>query len=74
MYRASTLDGNILDIPDRKAVLNCTYDIKISTSQADVKTKSQLSGKKWDKATKTLTKNNLIKVEKTEDQVLMKLV
>ena len=39
MYRASTLDGNILDIPDRKAVLNCTYDIKISTSQADVKTK-----------------------------------
>ena len=39
MYRASTLDGNILDIPDRKADLNCTYDIKISTSQADVNTK-----------------------------------
>lgn len=39
MYRVSTLDGNILDIPDRKAVLNCTYDIKISTSQADVNTK-----------------------------------
>lgn len=39
IYRVSTLDGNIVDIPDRKVVLNCTYDIKISTSQADVKTK-----------------------------------
>lgn len=40
---------------------------------ADVKAKSQLSGKKWDKATKNLTKYNLIKVEKTDEAVLMKL-
>lgn len=42
---------------------------------SEVKEKSQLSGKKWDKATKNLTKNNIVKVEKTEtDLLLMKLV
>ncbi|MCT2560698.1 lysine--tRNA ligase [Chryseobacterium herbae] len=39
----------------------------------DVKQQSQLSGKKWDKASKTLTKNNLVKVEKIDDVLLMKL-
>lgn len=39
----------------------------------DVKQQSQLSGKKWDKASKTLTKNNLVKVDKIDDQLLMKL-
>jgi len=41
---------------------------------SEVKEKSQLSGKKWDKATKNLTKSNIIKVEKTETDLLMKLV
>lgn len=41
---------------------------------SEVKEKSALSGKKWDKASKNLTKNNLIKVEKTDDALLMKLV
>lgn len=40
----------------------------------EIKEKSALSGKKWDKASKTLTKNNLVKVEKIEDVLLMKLV
>lgn len=39
----------------------------------DVKQQSQLSGKKWDKASKTLTKNNLVKVEKIDEVILMKL-
>ena len=39
-----------------------------------VKEKSALSGKKWDKATKNLTKNNIIKVEKIDDILLIKLV
>jgi len=39
-----------------------------------VKEKSQLSGKKWDKATKNLTKSNIVKVEKTETDLLIKLV
>ena len=41
---------------------------------SEVKEKSQLSGKKWDKATKSLTKNNIVKVEKTETDLLMQLV
>ncbi|MFC0425530.1 MULTISPECIES: lysine--tRNA ligase [Chryseobacterium] len=40
---------------------------------AEVKTLSKLSGKKWDKASKTLTKGNLVKVEKIDEVVLMKL-
>ncbi|MBM7419565.1 MULTISPECIES: lysine--tRNA ligase [Chryseobacterium] len=40
----------------------------------EVKTMSKLSGKKWDKASKTLTKGNLVKVEKIDEVVLMKLV
>ena len=41
---------------------------------SEVKEKSQLSGKKWDKATKNLTKSNIVKVEKTETDLLMQLV
>ena len=41
---------------------------------AEVKTQSELSGKKWDKATKNLTKNNLIKVEKTDAGLMIQLV
>ncbi|MBN9312592.1 MAG: lysine--tRNA ligase [Chryseobacterium sp. 39-10] len=40
---------------------------------AEIKEKSQLSGKKWDKASKNLSKNNLVKVEKVDDVLLMKL-
>ncbi|MFN3021257.1 lysine--tRNA ligase [Chryseobacterium sp. TY3] len=39
----------------------------------DVKEQTKFSGKKWDKASKTLTKNNLVKVEKVDDVLLMKL-
>nr|WP_288936198.1 lysine--tRNA ligase [uncultured Allomuricauda sp.] len=39
---------------------------------ADLKTKSGLSNKKWDKSTKSLSKHGLIKVEKTEDALLVK--
>ena len=41
---------------------------------SEVKEKSQLSGKKWDKATKNLTKSNIVKVEKIEDNLFIKLV
>ncbi len=39
----------------------------------DIKEKSEFSGKKWDKASKTLTKNNLVKVEKIDEVLLIKL-
>jgi lysine--tRNA ligase len=41
---------------------------------SEVKEKSLLSGKKWDKATKNLTKSNIVKVEKTDTDLLMQLV
>ncbi len=40
----------------------------------ELKIASQLSGKKWDKATKLLTKNNLIKIEKIDDILTASLV
>lgn len=43
-------------------------------SLAEVKTQSQFSGKKWDKTSKNLSKLNVVKVEKTDDDLLMKLV
>ena len=39
-----------------------------------VKEKSQLSGKNGIKATKNLTKNNLIKVEKIDEKLMMILI
>ncbi|WP_375334462.1 lysine--tRNA ligase [Flagellimonas sp. C4] len=39
---------------------------------SDLKEKAGLSGKKWDKSTKGLNKHGLIKIEKTEDALLVK--
>jgi len=41
---------------------------------ADLKAQADLSNKKWDKSIKELTKNNLAKVEKTEDGLFVELV
>lgn len=40
----------------------------------DVKEQSRLSGKKWDKSSKILTKNNLVKVEKIDEVLWVKIV
>jgi lysyl-tRNA synthetase class 2 len=58
---------------DEKVILEILNSQEEPFSLAEVKERSQLSGKKWDKASKTLTKNNLVKVEKIDEQVLMKL-
>ncbi|MDM1553356.1 MULTISPECIES: lysine--tRNA ligase [Chryseobacterium] len=58
---------------DEKVILEILNSQEEAMSLADVKQKSQLSGKKWDKASKTLTKNNLVKVEKIDENLLMKL-
>jgi lysyl-tRNA synthetase class 2 len=41
---------------------------------ADLKALAELSNKKWDKTIKELTKNNLAKVEKTEDSLEVSFV
>ncbi|PKF73570.1 lysine--tRNA ligase [Chryseobacterium sp. PMSZPI] len=59
---------------DEKVILEILNTQEEPMALAEVKEKSQLSGKKWDKASKTLTKNNIVKVDKIDDVLLMKLV
>ena len=40
----------------------------------DLKTQSGLSNKKWNKTTKCLTKNNLAKVNKTDEGLFVEVV
>ncbi|WP_265131197.1 lysine--tRNA ligase [Chryseobacterium oranimense] len=58
---------------DEKVILEILNSQEEPMALAEVKERSQLSGKKWDKASKTLTKNNLVKVEKIDENLLMKL-
>ena len=44
------------------------------TPLSDLKAQSRLSNKKWDKTIKELTKNNLAKVTKTDDALVVELV
>ncbi|WP_226064946.1 lysine--tRNA ligase [Kaistella polysaccharea] len=59
---------------DERLVLEILNSSEEPMTLGVVKVKSQLSGKKWDKATKNLTKYNLVKVEKIDDVVWMKLM
>lgn len=59
---------------DEKVILEILNSQEEPMALTEVKERSQLSGKKWDKASKTLSKNNLVKVEKIDENLLMKLV
>ncbi len=59
---------------DEKVILDILNSQEEPMQLSEVKNRSQLSGKKWDKATKNLTKNNLMKVEKIGEDLLMQLV
>ncbi|MBS9774664.1 MAG: lysine--tRNA ligase [Tenacibaculum sp.] len=53
------------------------YEIVVKAEKIDLeelKSQSGLSNKKWDKTIKHLTKNNLLKVEKTDDGLFVKIV
>ena len=59
---------------DEKAILSILQSHGEPMPLATVKEQSRLSGKKWDKASKNLSKNNLVKVEKVEGNLTMKLI
>lgn len=59
---------------DEKVILEILNSQEEALELNEVKTRSQLSGKKWDKASKTLTKNNLVKVEKIDEVLWMKQI
>ncbi|MCF7560583.1 lysine--tRNA ligase [Sabulilitoribacter multivorans] len=58
---------------DAKAVLEILKKAEKLTLN-DLKAQSGLSNKKWDKTIKELTKNNLAKVEKTDDGLFVEVV
>lgn len=59
---------------DEKVIMEILNSQEEPMQLSEVKNRSQLSGKKWDKASKNLTKNNLVKVEKVGEEVMMSLV
>ncbi|TXE06061.1 lysine--tRNA ligase [Seonamhaeicola algicola] len=58
---------------DAKAVLDILKKAE-KLPLADLKAQTGLSNKKWDKSIKELTKNNLAKVEKTDDDLLVSII
>lgn len=56
---------------DEKVILTVLDSQAEPMSLEEVKAQAQLSGKKWDKATKALSKNALIKIQKINDQLVM---
>lgn len=58
---------------EEKAVLEI-IKTQSPISLNDLKTKSELSGKKWDKTIKGLTKNNLAKVNQTENGLMVERI
>ncbi|MDF0719617.1 lysine--tRNA ligase [Kaistella sp. PBT33-4] len=59
---------------DEKVILEILNSQEEAMQLSEVKERAQLSGKKWDKATKNLTKFEMIKVEKSADEILIYLV
>ncbi len=58
---------------DAKAIFEILKKAK-KLELVDLKSQSGLSNKKWDKAIKELTKNNLVKVEKTDDGLFVETI
>ncbi len=58
---------------DEKVILEILNSQEEAMQLSEVKERAQLSGKKWDKATKNLTKFEMIKVEKSGDLIMMQL-
>jgi len=59
---------------DEKVILQILSSQENPMLLSAVKEQSQLSGKKWDKATKNLSKFNLIKVVKEQDELIIKKI
>ncbi len=59
---------------DEKVIIEILHSQSEPMLLSEVKERSQLSGKKWDKASKNLSKHNLVKVEKIDGDLLMMLI
>lgn len=59
---------------DEKVIIEILHSQSEPVLLSEVKERSQLSGKKWDRASKNLSKHNLMKVEKKDGDLLMMLI
>ncbi|ODS90034.1 MAG: lysine--tRNA ligase [Chryseobacterium sp. SCN 40-13] len=59
---------------DEKVIIEILHSQSEPMPLSKVKERSQLSGKKWDKVSKNLSKHNLVKVEKKDGDLLMMLI
>lgn len=59
---------------DEKVIVEILNSKSEPMPLSEVKERSQLSGKKWDKASKNLSKHNLVKVERKDGDLLMMLI
>ncbi len=59
---------------DEKLIVDLLSKASEPQNLQEVKEQSGLSGKKWDKATKALTKNQIVKIEKVEDNLNISLI
>lgn len=57
---------------DEKVILEILNSQEEAMELSEVKNRSQLSGKKWDKASKNLAKFEMVKVDKIDDQFMMR--
>lgn len=57
---------------DEKVILEILNSQEEAMELSEVKNRSQLSGKKWDKASKNLAKFEMVKVDKIDDQLMMR--
>ncbi len=64
--------ADVLSTEDAKAVFEILKKVE-KMSLSDLKEQSGLSNKKWDKSIKELTKNNLAKVNKTDEGLFVEL-
>ena len=71
MLSAQELPEELTD--DEKLVLNLLKD-NVPMDLNELKGQTGLSNKKWDLAIKGLRKNNLVKVEKTDEGLLVSVV
>ena len=63
-----------LDLNENEKTIFDIIQNKKTIHLSELKIKARLSNKGWDKAMKSLTKQGLVKVVKTEDQLTVKLL
>ena len=60
-----------IELSEEEKIILAFFKNKDKLKLSELKTQSGLSNKKWDKAIKKLTKNNLTKIKKTDNDLFV---